>query len=140
MTHDQVVLGDGTVLQPDTVLYCTGFVKNYDMFDEDTHARLGVQPDGLHLYRHMLCPAVANLAFIGCEVRCHWVGGLHLYRHMLCPAVAKLAFIGCEVRCHWVGGLHLYRHMLCPAVANLASIGCEVRCHWVGLGHICGQV
>ena len=76
MTLDEVVLGDGTILRPDTVLYCTGFTKIYDLFDEDVRSRLGMQPDGLHLYRHMLCPAVTNLAFIGSEVRCHWVCGV----------------------------------------------------------------
>ena len=32
-------------------------------------SRLNLQKDGLWLYRNMLCPAVPQLAFVGCEVR-----------------------------------------------------------------------
>lgn len=51
------------------VLYCTGYQHTYDWLAPDLAARLDVQDDGLYLYRHMLCPAIPNLAFVGCEVR-----------------------------------------------------------------------
>merc|ERR1739838_1049043 len=66
--EDGIVLTNGTVIPADVVIYGTGFGKSYDVFDEATQKKLGVQRDGLYLYRNIIPPAVAYLAFIGCEV------------------------------------------------------------------------
>lgn len=66
--EDGVVLADGARISADVVIYGTGFGKSYDVFDEATQKKLGVQRDGLYLYRNIIPPAVADLAFIGCEV------------------------------------------------------------------------
>merc|ERR1712151_1025277 len=66
--EDGVVLVDGTMIQADVVIYGTGFLKNYDIFDKVTQQKLAVQRDGLYLFRNMVPPGVADLAFIGSEV------------------------------------------------------------------------
>merc|ERR1711953_1569054 len=66
--EDGIVLTDGTQIPADVVIYGTGFGKSYDLFDEATQKKLGVQRDGLYLYRNIIPPAVADLAFVGCEV------------------------------------------------------------------------
>ena len=46
-----VVLEDGREIEADVVIYATGFVKNYDMFSEETKKALDLQDDGLYMYR-----------------------------------------------------------------------------------------
>ncbi|KAG2449954.1 hypothetical protein HYH02_000058 [Chlamydomonas schloesseri] len=63
-----VILQDGSFHAADVVLYCTGYAKTYDFFDGEMRARLGLQKDGLYLYRNCLPPGVPQLAFVGSEV------------------------------------------------------------------------
>lgn len=64
-----VVLTDGTELEADTVIYATGFKKSYDLFDATfVQPKLGIEKDGLYLYRNVIPPQVPNLAFVGAEV------------------------------------------------------------------------
>jgi len=67
-TEKGVVLTDGTEMEADIVIYATGFVKNYDIFDRLVQDKLNTQKDGLYLYRSIIPPKVPDLAFIGCEV------------------------------------------------------------------------
>ncbi|KAG2427939.1 hypothetical protein HXX76_011926 [Chlamydomonas incerta] len=63
-----VILLDNSFLPADVVLYCTGYEKAYDYFDGEMRSRLGLQKDGLYLYRNCIPPDVPHLAFIGSEV------------------------------------------------------------------------
>jgi hypothetical protein len=62
-----VVLRSGEEVYCDAVLYCTGYQKTYDYLDGGLKSRLGLQKDGLWLYRQVLAPLVPGLAFIGAE-------------------------------------------------------------------------
>jgi dimethylaniline monooxygenase (N-oxide forming) len=87
-TEGGVVLGDGGELPADLVVYATGFTKSYDIFDAAARPRLGIEPDGLWLYRNMIPPGVPNLAFVGSEVSTfnniltHGLQALWLARHL----------------------------------------------------------
>ncbi|KAG2482298.1 hypothetical protein HYH03_018762 [Edaphochlamys debaryana] len=63
-----VILQDGSFLAADVVLYCTGYTKSYEFLDGDMRSRLGLQKDGLYLYRNCLPHAIPHVAFIGSEV------------------------------------------------------------------------
>jgi len=64
-----VVLMDGTELEADLVVYGTGFAKSYDLFDSTfVQPLLGLEKDGLWLYRNILPPRLRDVAFIGSEV------------------------------------------------------------------------
>lgn len=63
-----VILKDGTFLEADMVVMCTGFKKDYSFFDKETTQNLNFEKDGLYLYRSILPPKVDNLAFVGSEV------------------------------------------------------------------------
>ncbi|GFR53165.1 hypothetical protein Agub_g15888, partial [Astrephomene gubernaculifera] len=67
-TPVSAVLRDGSVLQPDVVLYATGYSNHYTFLPPDLRATLDVQRDGLYLYRHCLAPGLSGLAFVGAEV------------------------------------------------------------------------
>lgn len=64
-TENSVVLGDGTEIPTDCVVFGTGWENAYDFVPDGIKADLGQQEDGIYLYRHMLHPAVDDLAFIG---------------------------------------------------------------------------
>jgi len=67
--EDGVVLKDGSKLEADLVIYGTGFAKNYDIFDRSSvQPLLGLERDGLWLYRNMIPARLRDVAFIGCEV------------------------------------------------------------------------
>jgi len=65
---DKVVLTDGTEIETDLVIYGTGFNKSYSYFDRVVLDKMDMQQDGLWLYRNIIPPKVANIAFVGCEV------------------------------------------------------------------------
>lgn len=67
-TTDGVVLTDGRALGPfDVIVAATGYEADYSYLDETTRQALDVEDDGLWLFRHILPPAVNNLAFVGSE-------------------------------------------------------------------------
>lgn len=59
-----VRLANGEFLQADIVLYATGWRHDYSYLPDDLLAKIYNQ-DGMHLYRHMLHPALPGFAFIG---------------------------------------------------------------------------
>ncbi len=61
-------LASGAALPCDALVCATGFRKSYAYLPADARAALDVQADGLYLYRHVLPPRVADLAFVGSEV------------------------------------------------------------------------
>jgi len=67
-TEKGVVLRDGTEVEADMVIYGTGFSKSYDIFDDTVKPKLGLDKDGLWLYRNMIPSKLKDIAFIGCEV------------------------------------------------------------------------
>jgi len=67
-TEDGVILGNDKEIKCDMVVYGTGFKKSYHMFDPIVQRKLHLEKDGLYLYRNIMPPNVANLAFIGSEV------------------------------------------------------------------------
>lgn len=67
-TPNGVTLTDKTEIECDMVIYATGFVKRYDIFDPLLLEKLNIQKDGLYLYRSIIPPRLSDVAFIGCEV------------------------------------------------------------------------
>ena len=62
------LLVDGQVVPADLIVYGTGFQKDYSLFSEDVRSKLGVEDDGLYLWRHTLPPQIPGLAFVGSEL------------------------------------------------------------------------
>ena len=60
-----LVLSNGDKLDVDLVVLGTGWRTDYGLLPADVRARLDMADDGFYLYRHMLQPALPNLAFIG---------------------------------------------------------------------------
>mmetsp|Transcript_28913 Transcript_28913/g.47988 ORF Transcript_28913/g.47988 Transcript_28913/m.47988 type:complete len:511 (-) Transcript_28913:748-2280(-) len=60
--------GDERSLPCDVCVCATGFSKSYAYLPPADAAALGVESDGLYLYRHIFPPDVADLAFCGSEV------------------------------------------------------------------------
>lgn len=74
----RIELADGSFIEADVVLYCTGYRNTYELLEPGVRERLlqGGRPggadgdaDGPYLYRSMLPPDVPNLAIVGAEVR-----------------------------------------------------------------------
>jgi len=65
---EKAVVVDGIELPADVVIYGTGFLKSYDLFDKVTREKLAAARDGLYLFRNIIPPGVADLAFVGSEV------------------------------------------------------------------------
>ncbi|KAG2496946.1 hypothetical protein HYH03_004952 [Edaphochlamys debaryana] len=68
IVRNGVILQDNSFLPVDLILYCTGYSKSYDFLEGSMRERLGLQKDGLYLYRNCLPHAVPHLAFVGSEV------------------------------------------------------------------------
>jgi len=68
MHPKHVELQSGEKLPCDLLVFGTGFAKSYNLFDRLVQEKLAIQSDGLYLFRNIIPPNVANLAFIGCEV------------------------------------------------------------------------
>jgi len=64
-TPNGIVLKDGAELEVDCVVLATGWKKDYSYLPAETHEALGAGEDGFYLFRHILHPALPNLAFIG---------------------------------------------------------------------------
>ncbi|KAF6250428.1 hypothetical protein COO60DRAFT_1705923 [Scenedesmus sp. NREL 46B-D3] len=67
LRSDGLLLRSGGAVGADVLLYCTGYNRSYEFINEGLRARLGLQKDGLPLFRHMLPPQLPGLAFVGCE-------------------------------------------------------------------------
>ncbi|KXZ51062.1 hypothetical protein GPECTOR_14g48 [Gonium pectorale] len=119
-----VILQDGGFLPADVVLYCTGYAKTYEYFDGETRSRLGLQKDGLYLYRNCIPPGVPHLAFVGSEVSTYsnilthglqalWLSHV-LSGRVTLPCPAEMA---ADVRAqqHW-------RRQVMPAQRNRGSV------------------
>eukprot|EP00960_Hanusia_phi_P043208 755928-Hanusia_phi.AAC.1 len=65
--EDGVILKNGSKLEADVVVAGTGFLKKYAFFDAELEKQLGVEEDGLYLYRHILPSNVPDIAFVGSE-------------------------------------------------------------------------
>jgi dimethylaniline monooxygenase (N-oxide forming) len=59
---------DGEILPADLVVFGTGFRKDYSYFSQEVQSRLGLEGDGLYLWRHTLPAQVPRLAFVGSEL------------------------------------------------------------------------
>jgi dimethylaniline monooxygenase (N-oxide forming) len=68
LRSNEVELKDGSVLPCDLLVCATGFQKDYSMFPGNERENLGVEHDGLYLYKHTIPPDVPDLAFCGSEV------------------------------------------------------------------------
>lgn len=66
-TKDGIMVGDKE-LKADVVIFGTGFQKDYEIFTQPTKEKLGVEEDGLYLYRHTIPLNVPKLAFVGSEL------------------------------------------------------------------------
>ena len=66
-TDDGIVLKDGQRLTADVVILATGWTTDYSFFDADVLDKLNREDDGCYLYRHLLCPAIPDLVFLGCN-------------------------------------------------------------------------
>ncbi len=58
-------LHDGATIDADVVVLATGWEIDFGFLDADVVKRLGLEDDGLFLYRHMVHPAVPGLVFVG---------------------------------------------------------------------------
>ena len=64
-TPKGVVLENGTELTIDTMILATGWQTDFGFMGADLRDRLGFEDDGFYLYRHILCPRLPGLFFIG---------------------------------------------------------------------------
>src|SRR4029077_16163567 len=58
----QVRFADGSVVDADVVVYCTGYKITFPFFDEDL---ISAPDNHIELFRRVFHPAIANLMFIG---------------------------------------------------------------------------
>jgi cation diffusion facilitator CzcD-associated flavoprotein CzcO len=59
---DTVLFTDGSTVEADLILYCTGYRISFPFFDPGFFAAPGNE---LPLYRHMILPGIDNLFFVG---------------------------------------------------------------------------
>ncbi|KAG2429055.1 hypothetical protein HXX76_011296 [Chlamydomonas incerta] len=127
-----VILQDGSFHAADVVLYCTGYAKTYEYFDGPMRARLGLQKDGLYLYRNCLPPGVPQLAFVGSEVSTYsnivtqglqalWLAHVLAGRVALPPPAAMEE----DVRAQQV-----WKRQFVPAQRNRASVLMSYQTHY----------
>ncbi len=64
-TKDGLILDDGTELSTDCIVFGTGWKNAYGFLPETIKETLGEEDDGIYLYRHILHPAVPDMAFVG---------------------------------------------------------------------------
>jgi cation diffusion facilitator CzcD-associated flavoprotein CzcO len=64
-TESGVILATGETLEADVVVMGTGWRTSYAYLPADVRARIGFEPDGFYLYRHMVPAQVPGLVFIG---------------------------------------------------------------------------
>ncbi|CAK9024069.1 unnamed protein product [Durusdinium trenchii] len=81
------LLVNGQELPADLIVYGTGFEKDYSVLSEDVRSKLGIEADGLYLYRHTLPPPGASLGLRGER------GGHHL-QHLQLRLAISLAWQG----------------------------------------------
>jgi dimethylaniline monooxygenase (N-oxide forming) len=64
-TPDGVELKDGTRLELDLMVLGTGWRSDYGFLPEELRKTVGLEDDGLYLYRQMLHPDMPGLVFVG---------------------------------------------------------------------------
>ena len=64
-TENGLQLGNGTVLNLDTVILATGWKTDFSFVSPEVWARLDPEDDGFYLYRHIMNPKVPGLFFVG---------------------------------------------------------------------------
>jgi len=66
--HAEGLEVEGQTMKADLIVFATGFQKDYSYFSEDLQTKLGIENDGLYLWRHTLSPQLPKLAFVGSEL------------------------------------------------------------------------
>ena len=66
--HEEGLEVEGQTIKADLIVFATGFQKDYSYFSQDLQTKLGIENDGLYLWRHTLSPHVPKLAFVGSEL------------------------------------------------------------------------
>lgn len=97
-TPDGIRLTNGMTRELDCVILATGWETDYDYLAGDVLSALRIADDGLYLYRQMVHPDVADLAFVGYAatisstltyaLQARWLADLLDARHHLPPAAA----------------------------------------------------
>ena len=64
-TDSGILLKNGRRIDCDCVVFGTGWTSDYGYLPGNVRDTLGRDEDGFYLYRHMLHPELANLAFVG---------------------------------------------------------------------------
>lgn len=92
-TESGVALESGETLDIDVMVLATGWQTDFGFLADGVRARLGFEDDGFYLYRHMLCPDLPGLVFVGrvstissiltYSVQARWLGELIKGRHQL---------------------------------------------------------
>jgi dimethylaniline monooxygenase (N-oxide forming) len=64
-TPSGVVLANGAMRNVDVVVLATGWDLDYGFLENDVLPRIGLESDGIYLYRQIVHPEVPGLAFVG---------------------------------------------------------------------------
>ncbi len=64
-TESGVILTNDVALQADAVVLATGWDVNYGFLEQDILPRVGLESDGIYLYRQMVHPELPGVAFVG---------------------------------------------------------------------------
>jgi dimethylaniline monooxygenase (N-oxide forming) len=98
-TADGVALENGETLDIDMLILATGWKTDFSFLSEDLRRRLDFADDGFYLYRHMHCPDLPGLFFVGrastitsittYSLQARWLGELVSGRHQL-PSVEAM--------------------------------------------------
>jgi hypothetical protein len=97
---------DGTAVEADTVVYCTGYKITFPFFDREL---LSAPDNQIALFRRVFEPSIPNLAFIGllqplgaimplAEAQGAWVGDYLMGRYALPDGTAMQADIDLDQR------------------------------------------
>jgi dimethylaniline monooxygenase (N-oxide forming) len=94
-TPTGVALKSGETLDIDVMILATGWKTDFGFLSGDVRERLRFEDDGFYLYRHMLCPDLPRLVFVGrvstvssiqtYSIQARWLGELIKGCHRLPP-------------------------------------------------------
>ncbi|MBT5050548.1 MAG: NAD(P)-binding domain-containing protein [Rhodospirillaceae bacterium] len=92
-TPGGVMLKNGVTLDIDIMINATGWKTDFGFLSAEIRDRLAIEDDGFYLYRHMFCPSLPGLFFIGrastiCSIltyslQARWLGELLAGRFQL---------------------------------------------------------